>query len=120
MILSETTIPGLNLHRRGKVRDVYEYEDKLLLVATDRISAFDCILPTTIPFKGAVLTQISRFWFDFLKSEVENHILSADVDEYPEALQKYHDQLAWRSMLVVRTEVVPFECVVRGYLSGSG
>jgi len=120
MTLAETSISDLKLHRRGKVRDVYEFEDKLLLVATDRISAFDCISPTSIPLKGAVLTQISRFWFDFLASSVENHLISADVNEFPSALQPYRDQLAWRSMLVKKTEVVPFECVVRGYLSGSG
>ena len=120
MTLTETSISDLKLHRRGKVRDVYEFEDKLLLVATDRISAFDCISPTSIPMKGAVLTQISRFWFDFLGTVVENHLISADVNEFPSALQQYRDQLAWRSMLVKKTEVVPFECVVRGYLSGSG
>jgi len=120
MTLTETSISDLKLHRRGKVRDVYEFEDKLLLVATDRISAFDCILPTSIPLKGAVLTQISRFWFGFLGTFVESHLISADVDEFPAELQQYRDQLAWRSMLVKKTEVVPFECVVRGYLSGSG
>jgi len=120
MTLTDTSISGLSLLRRGKVRDVYEFEDKLLLVATDRISAFDCILPTAIPQKGAVLTQISRFWFGYLKDLVENHLISADVEQYPEELRTYRDQLAWRSMLVVKTDVVPFECVVRGYLSGSG
>ena len=120
MTLTETSISGLKLHRRGKVRDVYEYEGKLLLVATDRISAFDCVLPTSIPQKGAVLTQISRFWFGFLGDLVENHLISANVDDYPSKLREYRDQLVWRSMLVKRTEVVPFECVVRGYLSGSG
>src|SRR5205085_4368892 len=101
MTLTETSISDLKLHRRGKVRDVYEFEDKLLLVATDRISAFDCILPTTIPFKGAVLTQISRFWFEYLSDVVENHVISADFDKYPESLRQYRDQLTWRSMLVV-------------------
>jgi phosphoribosylaminoimidazole-succinocarboxamide synthase len=120
MTLTETSISDLKLHRRGKVRDVYEFGDKLLLVATDRISAFDCILPTSIPLKGAVLTQISRFWFGFLGSSIENHLISADVNEYPAELQPFRDQLEWRSMLVMKTDVVPFECVVRGYLSGSG
>lgn len=120
MILTETAIPGLQLFRRGKVRDVYEYEDKLLLIATDRISAFDCVSPTAIPYKGAVLTQISRFWFEQLSDLVEHHLLSCDVASYPAPLQAYSEQLEWRSMLVKRTEVVPFECVVRGYLSGSG
>src|SRR5947209_8790155 len=119
-MLTNTEIPTLKLFRRGKVREVYEFEDKLLLVASDRISAFDCVLPTLIPHKGAVLTQISRFWFGKLGSLVENHLLTAEVNDYPEPLRQYREQLIWRSMLVKRTEVVPFECVARGYLAGSG
>lgn len=119
-ILLQTEMPGLPLHARGKVRDVYQLGDKLLIAATDRISAFDCILPTGIPDKGRVLTQMSLFWFDFLKDVVATHILTAAVDEYPEPLQKYRDQLEGRSMLVRRAHMVEAECVARGYLSGSG
>lgn len=106
--------------RRGKVRDVYAIEDKLLIVTTDRISAFDVVLPNPIPFKGAVLTAFSVFWFDFLKDIVDNHLISTYVDEFPEPLSRHQDQLEGRSMLVVRTEVFPIECVARGYLAGSG
>jgi len=102
------------------VRDVYAIEDKLLIVTTDRISAFDVVLPNPIPFKGAVLTAFSVFWFDFLKDIVDNHLISTYVDEFPEPLSRHQDQLEGRSMLVVRTEVFPIECVARGYLAGSG
>jgi len=102
------------------VRDVYSVEDKLLIVATDRISAFDVVLPTAIPGKGAVLTQLSLFWFDFLKEIVANHLITTDVDAYPGALAGYRDQIEGRSMLVARADVFPIECVARGYLSGSG
>jgi len=108
------------LFRRGKVRDVYAIEDKLLIVTTDRISAFDVVLPNPIPFKGAVLTAFSVFWFDFLKDVVDNHLITTYVDEFPEPLSRNQDQLEGRSMLVVRTEVFPIECVARGYLAGSG
>ena len=118
--LQQANIPGLPLFRRGKVRDVYEVDDKLLIVATDRISAFDVVLPTSIPAKGAVLTALSLFWFEFLKDKVRNHLITADVDKYPEPLRGWRDMLKGRSMLVVRADVVPFECVARGYLSGSG
>ena len=104
----------------GKVRDVYDLGDRLLIVATDRISAFDCILPNGIPGKGRVLTQMSIFWFDMLRDIVPTHFLTADVDEYPAELQKFRDQLAGRSMLVRRAEMFPIECVARGYVSGSG
>ena len=102
------------------MRDVYAIEDKLLIVTTDRISAFDVVLPNPIPFKGAVLTAFSVFWFDFLKDIVDNHLISTYVDEFPEPLSRHQDQLEGRSMLVVRTEVFPIECVARGYLAGSG
>ncbi len=118
--LFETNLPGLPLLARGKVRDIYELGDKLLIVATDRISAFDVVMPQAIPDKGRVLTQLSLFWFDLLKDVVENHLVSAEVRDYPAELQPYADQLEGRSMLVTRAEVSPIECVVRGYLSGSG
>ncbi|MEO6656216.1 MAG: phosphoribosylaminoimidazolesuccinocarboxamide synthase [Pyrinomonadaceae bacterium] len=118
--LSESAIPGLHLLHRGKVRDVFEVdENRLLLVATDRISAFDCVLPTLIPHKGEVLTQLSAFWFDRLKNIAKNHIISADLDEMPESISQ-NEELRGRSTLVRRTEVFPVECVVRGYLEGSG
>jgi phosphoribosylaminoimidazole-succinocarboxamide synthase len=110
----------VELFRRGKVRDVYIVEDALLIVATDRISAFDVVMPNTIPYKGAVLTALSLFWFDFLKETVANHLLTTDLDQYPASLAAYGDQLEGRSMLVCRAEVFPIECVARGYLSGSG
>jgi phosphoribosylaminoimidazole-succinocarboxamide synthase len=102
------------------VRDVYAIEDKLLIVATDRISAFDVVLPNAIPLKGAVLTAMSLFWFEFLSSTVPNHLLTTEVDSYPPPACNYVDQLEGRSMLVGRAEVFPFECVARGYLAGSG
>ena len=102
------------------MRDLYEYGDKLLLVATDRISAFDVVLPTPIPFKGAVLTQLSRFWFDKVRDLIPNHLISADIDEFPEELQKFRDALNLRSMLTVNADMFPVECVARGYLAGSG
>lgn len=119
-VLLETDLPGLDRHARGKVRDIYRFEDKLLIVATDRISAFDYILATGIPAKGVVLTQLSLFWFDFLRDLVPNHLISANVDEYPAALHRYRDQLEGRSMLVRRAQMFPVECVARGYVSGSG
>ena len=120
-VLVKTNFPDLQLHASGKVRDVYNVDaNHLLFVATDRISAFDYILATGIPNKGRVLTQISMFWFDFLRDVVPNHVATADVAQYPEALRKYADQLRGRSMLVKRAEMFPVECVARGYLSGSG
>jgi phosphoribosylaminoimidazole-succinocarboxamide synthase len=115
-----TDLKGLTLHRRGKVRDVYEVGDRLLLVATDRISAFDVVLPTPIPMKGAVLTQLSRFWFGRMSTVAPNHLISADVDAFPPELQQYRDVLRLRSMYAHRCEIFPVECVARGYLSGSG
>jgi phosphoribosylaminoimidazole-succinocarboxamide synthase len=102
------------------VRDVYAIDDKLLIVTTDRISAFDVVLPNSIPYKGAVLTAFSVFWFDFLKDVVANHLITTNVDEFPAPLSQSREQLENRSMLVVRTEVFPVECVARGYLAGSG
>ena len=117
-----TDCPDLNLLHRGKVRDMYAipgHDDKLLMVATDRISAYDVVMDDPIPGKGKVLTRISLFWFDLLGDIVPNHLISADVDEYPEVCHQYRDQLEGRSMLVRKTEVQPIECIVRGYISGS-
>ena len=120
-VLLQTDFPDLELHASGKVRDVYRLDaDHLLFVATDRISAFDYVLATGIPHKGRVLTQISLFWFEFLKDIIPNHFISADVNQYPANVRKYADQLRGRSMLVKRGAMFPVECVVRGYLSGSG
>jgi phosphoribosylaminoimidazole-succinocarboxamide synthase len=119
-VLLRTEFPDLQLHASGKVRDVYRLSnDRLLFVATDRISAFDYILATGIPQKGRVLTQISLFWFDFLKDVVPNHLVTADVSEYPAELRKYAEQLRGRSMVVMNADMFPVECVVRGYISGS-
>lgn len=119
-VLLQTDIPNLQLHASGKVRDVYQIDnERLLFIATDRISAFDYVLATGIPHKGRVLTQISLFWFDFLSDIVHNHLITADVDRYPRALQEHANQLRGRSMLVQRAEMFPVECVVRGYISGS-
>src|SRR5262249_31899696 len=118
--LLETRIPGLPLWRRGKVRDVYDLGERLLIVATDRLSAFDVVLPTGIPQKGVVLTQLSLFWFRELGDVVPNHVLTANVDDYGPDLAPYRDQLEGRSMIVRKTEPLPVECVVRGYLAGSG
>jgi phosphoribosylaminoimidazole-succinocarboxamide synthase len=119
-VVLQTDFPDLKLHASGKVRDVYQIDDeRLLFVATDRISAFDFVLATGIPHKGRVLTQISLFWFDFLSDIVPNHLITADVEQYPQALQKYAEVLRGRSMIVQRAEMFPVECVVRGYISGS-
>jgi phosphoribosylaminoimidazole-succinocarboxamide synthase len=120
-VLLRTDYPELQLHASGKVRDVYNLDpDQLLFVATDRLSAFDYILATGIPNKGRILTQISLFWFDFLKDIVPNHVVTADVNRYPAAIRKHADELRGRSMVVMRAEMCPVECVARGYLSGSG
>ncbi len=117
----QTSLSDLKLHRRGKVRDVYEVDDEsLLIVATDRISAFDCILPTPIERKGEVLTALSEFWFEKLKDVVANHLIESDVDAMPPAVQRHAETLRGRAMLVRRATVFPVECVVRGYLVGSG
>jgi phosphoribosylaminoimidazole-succinocarboxamide synthase len=118
--LLTTNLGATPLIGRGKVRDLYAVDDALLLVATDRISAFDHVLGTGIPGKGKILTQISLFWFELLRDLVPNHLITAQVSEYPEALQPYADQLAGRSMLVKRAKMFPVECVARGYLAGSG
>ena len=119
-IILETDLTGVERHGRGKVRDVYSVGDRLVIVATDRISAFDYILPTGIPDKGKVLTQLSIFWFDFLRDVTPTHFLSANVDEYPQPLPSFRGQLEGRSMLVKRAKMIEIECVARGYISGSG
>jgi phosphoribosylaminoimidazole-succinocarboxamide synthase len=119
-VLTQTDLPGVPLRARGKVRDIYEVGDRLLLVATDRISAFDYILPTGIPKKGEVLNRLSLFWFDFLSDTVDNHVVTADVEGYPAELRPFGDQLRGRSVLVKKAEMIQMECVARGYLSGSG
>jgi phosphoribosylaminoimidazole-succinocarboxamide synthase len=119
-VVIQTDLSGLKFLRRGKVRDIYEYEDKVLLIATDRISAFDVVLPSAIPMKGAVLTQLSKFWFEMMRDLVPNHLVSADVAQFPKELQKYRDVLNLRTMLAVKAEMFSVECVARGYLAGSG
>ena len=119
-VISTTEFKTLKLKGRGKVRDIYDLGDRLLIVATDRISAFDVVMPNPIPDKGRILTQLSNFWFDLTKDLVPNHVLSTEVGDYPKECQPYQEMLRSRSMLVVKTEVLPVECVVRGYLSGSG
>jgi phosphoribosylaminoimidazole-succinocarboxamide synthase len=117
--LLQTSLSDLALLRRGKVRDVYSVDDeRLLIVATDRISAFDCVLPTPIERKGEVLTALSQFWFDKLGHVVANHLLTTDINKMPDNVRKHAQTLAGRSMLVKRAEVFPVECVVRGYLAG--
>jgi phosphoribosylaminoimidazole-succinocarboxamide synthase len=118
--LLETNLDGLKLHRRGKVRDVYELDDRLLIVTTDRISAFDYVLGSGIPDKGKVLTQLSGFWFEKMGDLVPHHLISLDVDRLPDVADDHAEQLRGRTMLVRRTDPIPIECVARGYLSGSG
>jgi phosphoribosylaminoimidazole-succinocarboxamide synthase len=119
-MIIKTDFPDLKLDRRGKVRDVYEVGEHLLIVATDRISAFDVVLPNGIPGKGRVLTQISNFWFSKMAGIIDNHIVANDVKDYPAVLKKYSAILDGRSMLVKKAQPLPIECIVRGYLSGSG
>ncbi|MGO8814002.1 MAG: phosphoribosylaminoimidazolesuccinocarboxamide synthase [Terriglobia bacterium] len=119
-VLLETNLPGVKLFSRGKVRDVYELGDKLLVVATDRLSAFDVVMREGIPDKGRVLNQLSRFWFDLIKDEIPHHFITAKITDYPPELQPFSDQLEGRSMLVQKARPFPIECVVRGYLVGSG
>jgi phosphoribosylaminoimidazole-succinocarboxamide synthase len=119
-ILRKSNFKDLKLLKRGKVRDVYEIEDHLLIVASDRMSAFDVVMDDPIPDKGKILTSISLFWFKKLQTIVENHLISSDPAEYPEVCQKYSEQLIGRSMLVKRTKPLAVECIVRGYISGSG
>jgi phosphoribosylaminoimidazole-succinocarboxamide synthase len=118
--LLATSLDGVALWKKGKVRDVYDLGDRLLVVATDRLSAFDVVLPTGIPGKGILLTQMSLFWFRLLADVIPNHVVTAEVDEYPSRLHAFRDRLEGRSMVVLKTEVLPVECVVRGYLAGSG
>jgi len=118
--VSQTDFQDLNLVKRGKVRDMYDLGDNLLMVATDRISAFDVVMPDPIPDKGVILTQISLYWFEIMKPIIENHVVTADVNEYPAVCRPYAETLKGRSMLVKKTNPLPIECVVRGYISGSG
>ena len=119
-VISTTEFKTLKLKGRGKVRDIYDLGDRLLIVATDRMSAFDVVMPNPIPDKGRVLTQLSKFWFDLTKDIVPNHVISTEVEDYSKDCHPYREILKGRSMLVMKTEVLPVECVVRGYLSGSG
>lgn len=119
-VVLKTNFPKLKLFAQGKVRDIYEVGEYLLLISTDRLSAFDVIMGQGIPFKGMVLTKISEFWFEFTKDIIPNHMISTNVDEFPEECKEYADDLRNRSMLVKKAKVVPIECIVRGYISGSG
>jgi phosphoribosylaminoimidazole-succinocarboxamide synthase len=118
-VITETNFAGLNLVHRGKVRDLYEVDDTLLMVASDRISAYDVVMGEPIPNKGEVLTRLSLFWFDYLQDVIPNHLITADVNEYPAACRPYKNILAGRSMLVKKAKPLPVECIVRGYISGS-
>src|SRR5499427_2629959 len=120
MSVIQTNLPGIKLHGRGKVRDIYDLGDRFLIVATDRLSAFDVVLPTPIPDKGKVLSQMSAFWFEHFKDFVPNHVVSTEVADYPQVVQSFRDQLEGRSMLVRKAKVFPIECVARGFLTGSG
>ncbi len=119
-VLLDIDLPGIKAFKKGKVRNVFDLGDSLLLVASDRISAFDSVMPNGIPDKGAILTQISLFWFEFTKNIVKNHIIESDVNKFPKELQPFKDKLAKRSVIGKKAKVIPIECVVRGYLSGSG
>ena len=116
----ETNLKGITLLNRGKVRDIYDLGETLLIVATDRISAFDVIMPNPIPGKGRILTEISRFWFEKTKSIIDNHVIATRVSDFPQILRSYEDILEARSMIVRKAEPLPVECIVRGYISGSG
>ena len=120
MAIMKTDLPGVKLRGRGKVRDIYDVGENLLIIATDRLSAFDVVLPTPIPNKGKVLTQMSEFWFDYFKDSMPNHVVSTEVSDYPKSLHEFRDQLTGRSMLVKKAKVFPIECVARGFLTGSG
>ena len=119
-VIVETNFPKLKLFAKGKVRDIYEVDEHLLLVSTDRLSAFDVIMAQGIPYKGMVLTKISEYWFEFCKDVIPNHLITTNVDEYPGVCKEYSDELVNRSMLVKKAKVIPIECIVRGYISGSG
>lgn len=118
--VTKTEFPELNLIKRGKVRDIYDLGEHMLMVATDRISAFDVVMPDPIPDKGIILTQISLFWFETMRSLVSNHVITDDVNEFPQSCRQYADVLKGRSMMVKKAEPLPVECIVRGYISGSG
>ena len=118
--VSETDFASLKLLKRGKVRDVYDLGEHLLMIATDRISAFDVVMPNPVPDKGIILTQISLFWFNIMQSLIHNHVVASDVKDYPDICQPYADALQGRSMLVKKAQPLPVECIVRGYISGSG
>ncbi len=117
-VVVQTDLP-LNVISKGKVRDIYNLDNELLIITTDRISAFDYVLPSPIPSKGACLNQLSKFWFDYTKDIIKNHMISTDLEDFPENLQDYDRFLQYRSMLVKKTKVIPVECIVRGYISGS-
>ncbi|MDP2971994.1 MAG: phosphoribosylaminoimidazolesuccinocarboxamide synthase, partial [Deltaproteobacteria bacterium] len=119
-VISQTEFKSLTLKGRGKVRDIYDLGDRLLIVATDRMSAFDVVMPNPIPDKGRILTQLSKFWFDLTREIISNHVISTKVEEYPQECRAYQEDLRDRSMLVLKTGPLPIECVVRGYLAGSG
>lgn len=117
-VVIQTDLP-LTVLSKGKVRDIYEFEDKLIIITTDRISAFDYVLPNPIPSKGTCLNQLSKFWFGYTNNIVKNHMISTEIDYLPDTLNEYRDYLKYRSMLVKKTKVIPIECIVRGYISGS-
>ena len=119
-VLLITDFNDLKLYKRGKVRDVYDLGNELLIISTDRISCFDVVLPTGIPYKGKVLTGLSNFWFEFAKDIIPNHLVTSDIHRYPESFKKYKNELSGRSMLALKAKPLPVECVVRGYISGSG
>ncbi|MCK5812222.1 MAG: phosphoribosylaminoimidazolesuccinocarboxamide synthase [Clostridiales bacterium] len=119
-LLRNTDFMDVKPFVKGKVRDMFDLGDKILIVVTDRISAFDCVFPDLIPYKGQVLNSISAFWFDFTKDVIKNHVITTDVSKYPAPYNQYHEQLSGRSMLVKKVEIVPVECIVRGYIEGSG
>lgn len=119
-VILQTNFPGLKFLKRGKVRDIYEVGEYLLIVSTDRISAFDVIMNQGIPYKGMILTKISEFWFRFVEDIISNHLITTNVEEFPSECKPYADELRGRSMLVKKTEVIPIESVVRGYITGSG
>jgi phosphoribosylaminoimidazole-succinocarboxamide synthase len=117
--ITQADLPGIKLFKRGKVRDVFDLGDKLLLVATDRISAFDSVIPSPIPDKGRILTQLSLFWFNYTKNIIDNHIITSNIKEYPKELQKFSDILDGRSVIGRKAKLIDIECIVRGYISGS-
>ena len=119
-VILETNFPNLKLFNRGKVRDIYDLGEYFLMISTDRLSAYDVIMNQGIPYKGMVLTKISEFWFDHFKDIIDNHLITTDVDKFPQECLEYADVLRGRSMLVKKAEVIKLECIVRGYITGSG